>query len=206
MKHLKLLLENVDTYNKWLEEQDKLPKETKNKKEWVQLSDEDREKFAVNLKDLIDISYKRIGGHHKIKQYSDVAKKDNMYNVWRAIDIDGDDEYDAVTFSNRSNIGTKVAGMGSKSNRSKQAVLSDLINCLKNGDYYTEASGKPVDLFLKNECPYLKSKEEVEMVIGKQVEWLGVHPDGIHPNVRGWYKRTISGHEEIKLMIGSPIL
>jgi hypothetical protein len=206
MKYIKPLLENIDSYNKWLEEQDKLPKETKNKKQWVELSADDREKFAVNLKELIDNSYREIGGHHKIKQYSDIAEEDNQYNVWRAIDIDGDDEYDAVSFSNRTNVGTKVGGMGSKGIRGKQAAISDTIEGLKNGDYYTEASGRPVDLFLKNGCPYIETQEEVEIVTGKRVEWLGSHPDGIHPEVKGWYKRMIAGHEEIKLLIGSPIL
>ena len=57
-----------------------------------------------------------------------------------------------------------------------------------------------------HQVPHVEDEEKVRRVLGpsKEIEWLGQHPEGRYPNYNGWYVRDISGHKELKIMLGSP--
>ena len=51
---------------------------------------------------------------------------------------------------------------------------------------------------------HVDDEEKVRKVLGKEIEWLGAHPEGKYPDYSGWYVRDISGHKELKIMLGTP--
>ena len=56
--------------------------------------------------------------------------------------------------------------------------------------------------------PAVQSKEEVESLLGKPVEWIGTHPeqkyaDRYGPEYQAWYSRVIGGSPHMKILLGS---
>ncbi len=200
MKNRKIkLLESV--FNSIKEaEVEKIPKN-----KWIKLSPIERKEYAKNLISIVQNAYKEIGGHFKVQSLSDVLN-DGEYDVWMAIDNDQPDDIDAVSFGKRTKFGIKSGGMGQDGDSSaKKAVLDYKAKELKGNGYYSEMSGKMAEIMLnKFNCPFVDNEEDVEKVIGKKVEWFGEHPQGICKGKNGWYKRSVSGHTEIKILIGHP--
>jgi len=48
------------------------------------------------------------------------------------------------------------------------------------------------------------NQEDVQKVLGKEITWLGNHPEGKYPDYNGWYSRQIGESEEIKILLGRP--
>ena len=54
------------------------------------------------------------------------------------------------------------------------------------------------------QVPAVEDEETVRKVLGKEIEWIGPHPEGKYPGINGWYVRTINNNKELKIMLGNP--
>ena len=53
--------------------------------------------------------------------------------------------------------------------------------------------------------PYVADEESVRrLLFGKDIEWVGKHPDGKYPGYDGWYYRMLGGKRHMKIMLGRP--
>ena len=78
---------------------------------------------------------------------------------------------------------------------------------LKNGSI-AEMSGKIAHIMItRHGVPAVTSKEEVESMLGKPVEWIGRHPEDKYASrygeeYEGWYSRSIGGGSHMKILLG----
>tara|TARA_R100000008_G_C3548761_1_gene149110 strand:+ start:79 stop:717 length:639 start_codon:yes stop_codon:yes gene_type:complete len=156
--------------------------------------------IADEFYDLIDTAYANIGGHLNLQNVEDLPDK---YTNWSAIDLDDDPEPDALRFAK----GKKMAGTGHDGTRKAiDAYLEKTSSLLKEEGYYGEMSKAIAHIMItRHSVPYVPSHEDVEKVLGKQVDWIGPHPEGKYPGYDGWYSRGIGGSQEMKIMLGNPI-
>ena len=180
--------------NQYLVE-DKLNEFDKNK--WIYLTDKEKEEFASDVFDMIDLAYKAIGGHPNYKSPQDVmgSEKDANYMV---IDLDDDPELDALKISKDKPAGNKSVGMGhdgSKPARSAAVNISAIM--LKEPGQYIEVSGKLKDILTAKGVPVVTDKETIQQVMkGKDITM----------NDDGTYSREIGGEIHTKTLMGNPIV
>lgn len=178
--------------NQYLVE-DKLNEFEKNK--WIYLTDEEKEEFADDVFDMIDLAYKEIGGHPNYKSPQDVmgSEKDANYMV---IDLDDDPEFDAVKISKDKSVGKKLVGMGHDgSSPAKSAAVNITALLLKKPGHFVEVSGKLKDILQAKGAPIIKDEEMIRKVLkGKEIEYIG----------DGSYKREIGGKMFTKMLMGKP--
>ncbi len=71
-----------------------------------------------------------------------------------------------------------------------------------------EMSGKIAHIMItRYGVPAVASKEQVESMLGKSVEWIGAHPNEKYaerygPAYEGWYNRGIGGKSHMKILLG----
>ena len=204
---MKLLLENWRKYlneKKW--EDYEVPKD-----EWFDIPLEDIKQGAMErggevniadeLYDLIDNAYSKIGGHLNLPNVGALPDK---YTDWIAVDIDDDPEPDAARFSK----GPKMSGSGHDGSRKAiDAYLAKTAELLRTEGFYGEMSKGIAHIMIKyHNVPYVPNHEDVEKVLGKEVAWIGPHPEGKYPGYDGWYCRQIGAScDEMKIMVGNPI-
>jgi len=202
---MKLLLEN---WRNFLNEK-KWSDYDAPKGQWVEVPAEDIRQAAmdrggeINIADeiqqLVDIAYKSIGGHLKLKSASDLPGK---YTDWLVIDIDDDPEPDATKFSK----GNKMSGGGHDGTRAAiDAYLAKTAELLNKSGFYGELSKGAAHIMIKyHNVPFVPTQEGVEIILGGPVNWLGEHPQGKYPGYDGWYTREIGGSDQLKIMLGRP--
>lgn len=175
------------------------------KNKWADLKDSDKEQIRDEFFDLISIAYSEIGGHSKIRTSDDVFS-DPDWNYWRMIDIDEDPYVDVIIFGSKGKYGVKYSGVGHDGEyASKRKYMDDRGKDLKMRGFYGEVSGKFSEILLKKYgVPSLDNKEEVEKVLGKEVEWHGRHPEDPNMPGLGWYTRMLGGHPHTKIIVGRP--
>ena len=165
------------------------------KNKWVYLTDEEKEEFAKELFDLIDLAYEPIGGHPNYKSPADVmgAERDADYMV---IDLDDDPEFDALKVSKKKSAGNKSVAMGhdgTKPARSAAVNISALL--LKQPGHFVEVSGKLKDILMAKGAPIVTDEEVIRKVLkGKEIEM----------NDDGSYQREIGGKVFTKMLMGNP--
>ncbi len=163
----------------------------------VDLSDE--------LFDLIDNAYEEIGGHFDFQNSGDLPAD---HDDWLALDWDEDPEPDALRIGRHKPAGIKMTGAGHDGkSQSKRAYIEKTLELLKSPGYYAEMSKRIADIMIGAGVPYVEDPELVQKALGpgKEIHWLGAHPEGKHPDYNGWYTRTIEGHpDELKIMFGTP--
>lgn len=165
------------------------------KNKWVYLTDEEKEEFAKELFDLIDLAYEPIGGHPNYKSPADImgAEKDADYMV---IDLDDDPEFDALKVSKKKSAGNKSVAMGhdgTKPARSAAVNISALL--LKQPGHFVEVSGKLKDILMAKGAPIVTDEEIIRKVLkGKEIEM----------NDDGSYQREIGGKVFTKMLMGNP--
>ena len=159
--------------------------------------------LADELYDLINNAYKKIGGHLRFKSASDLPYS---YDDWVAVDFDNDPEPDALRVSTTKGPGKKMTAAGHDGSRQAiNAYLTKTAELLDQGGYYSEMSkGIAHIMITRHGVPFVSNKEDVQKVLGKEIAWLGGHPEGKYPGYDGWYSRGIGGGQETKILLGRP--
>ncbi len=154
---------------------------------------------------LIGTAYAEIGGHSKVMTPADVFK-DPDWNYWAGTDIHGTPDFDIIVFGKKTKYGIKYAGVGHDgSKEAKREYLEKRGTELKRLGYYIEVSGKIAEILIKKyNVPIVDTQEEVEKVLGYQVEWLGHNPADPNAVGNGWYRRELGGKMHNKIMLGKP--
>ena len=203
---MKLLMEN---WRKYLQEKVFADYSGGKKNKWVDLpadeltSDTENVDITDEIYDMIDKSYAPIGGNF------DIGSADEMpsdYNKWIAADVDADPEPDAVRAGKTKPSGIKMTlGASDGSDAGKKAYKEKTADLLNTPGWYAELSGAIAHIMIKyHNTSFVDNKEDVEKVLGKDIEWIGQHPDGKYPNYTGWYRRKIGGNYHMKILLGRP--
>ena len=181
------------------------------KGEWVDIptSDLKHDPENIDLTDeiyaLIDVAYTPIGGHFDFNSAADVPGK---HDKWMALDWDEDPQPDVLRVARTKPAGTKMTAAGHDGqSRSKGHYIRKTIELLRTSGFYAEMSKRIADIMIESGIPYVDSPEAVEKVLGpgKTICWFGEHPEGKHPEYKGWYTREVCGHAgELKIMFGTP--
>jgi len=158
--------------------------------------------LSGELFDLIATAYAEIGGHVKIKTPDDVFS-DPDWNYWEGLDIHGNKDFDVVMFGKKTKFGVKFSGVGHDGEKnSKRAYLNARGEELIKPGYYIEVSGKIAEiLIIKYNVPVVSDEVEVNLVLGKKVEWIG---DKGGASGNGWYSRQLGGKKHDKILLGRP--
>jgi len=153
---------------------------------------------------LIQASYASIGGHLEFTNASSFFNGDAL--VFDAIDVDEDPEADVLRISKKSPYGLKsIASATDGSPKAKAELFRRAGETLGTPGYYAEVSEAMAHILITRlHVPFVGTKEQVERVLGKKVEWVGSHPEGKYPGYEGWYERAIQGHKHLKIMVGIP--
>ena len=147
-------------------------------------------------------------GNIKVQSPSDLP---GHYTIMKAADLDGDPEPDyfrgGKTRAGRFKMGI-VGHDGSSA--AIQKYLEDTAEELRSGAI-AEMSGKIAHIMItRHGVPAVSSKEAVESMIGKSVDWIGRHPEEKYANrygtdYEGWYSRGITGAaggDHMKILLG----
>jgi len=165
------------------------------KNKWVYLTDEEKDEFAKELFDLINLAYEPIGGHPNYKSPADVIgdERDADYMV---IDLDDDPDFDAVKMSKSKAAGNKSVGMGHDgSGPAKSAAVNISATLLKMPGFYAEISGKLLDILAAKGAPIITDEDIIRKVLkGKEITM----------NDDGTYSRAIDGKIFTKTLMGNP--
>lgn len=167
---------------------------------WLKADKNELKQFKKEIFDLIQKTYKPIGGHPNIKSPNDITTKDISF--WEFIDVDNDPAPDAVSGAKIKPPGKKyVVGATDGSKEAKYAYLHSRINALKRPGNYMEVSHKIADILLAKGVPVVNNPEKVKNILKKDIKWIGEIP-GKKGN--GWYNRKIGGNSYDKILLGNP--
>lgn len=180
--------------NRWFKNQyllENLPKNV-----WIELDDEEKEIYQQEIFDLISNAYSPIGGHPNYKTPSDVtdAEGESSYQV---IDLDDDEEIDAVSVEKNRESGRKSVAMGHDGTPpAKSAAVNFHAIMLKKPGHYVEVSGKFKDILISKGVPVVTDKLTIQKVLkGKEIQM----------NSDGTYSRLIGGEKHTKTLMGNPL-
>ena len=181
---------------------------SKGKGQWTDMQKSDLETqdnvdLTYELYDLISTAYSTIGGNFDYKSPEDLPGK---ADIWTAVDVDGDEAPDALRIGKTKPYGKKLTASGHDGTEAgKNAYVQKTADMLNTRGYYAEMSKGIAHLMIKyHQVPFVADEETVRKVLGKEIEWLGQHPEGKYPDYNGWYVRDISGNKELKIMLGTP--
>jgi len=162
---------------------------------WIDLTPKEQDEFADEIFDLIDNAYSPIGGHPNYKSPTDVVGDEGDAN-YMVIDLDDDDDFDAVKVDKNKEAGNKAVAMGHDgSPKAKSAAINITALMLKEPGHYVEVSGKLKDILIAKGVPVVTDKETIEKVMkGKSIEM----------NDDGTYSRYIGGEKHTKTLMGNP--
>ena len=172
--------------------------------QWVKINPKDHPELADEFFDLIHTAYSEIGGHVKIKTPEDVFA-DPLWTYWKGIDLHGDPDVDLIVMGEKTKFGLKYTGVGHDGTAdSKKEYMNNRGADLKKKGFYAEVSGKLASILIKKYgVPVVDKKEEVEKVLGKEVDWKGRPGESDMPG-DGWYVRVIGGQKHEKILVGKP--
>jgi hypothetical protein len=166
------------------------------KNKWVGLSPKDLEDYKDDIFGLIEKAYSYIGGHANYSSSDDVVGAEGMAD-YEVIDLDDDNEIDAVNVSKGTSSGTKFVATGHDgSSAAKREVITHKIEKLNKPGFYIEVSGKIKDILVNAGVPQVTDEATIEKVLkGKNVI---MNPDGS-------YQREIGGQSHTKVLLGKPL-
>ena len=144
-------------------------------------------------------------GNAKVRSPKDLPAG---YTVLRAADLDADPEPDYFR-GGKMKGGRFKLGIGGHdgSEAAIQTYLENTAEELLNGGI-AEMSGKIAHIMItRHGVPAVTSKEDVESMLGKSVDWIGRHPEEKYANrygedYEGWYSRNIGGSGHMKILLG----
>jgi hypothetical protein len=196
---------NIKTYEKFINEaiSGEIFKPKRGKS--VNFDPSENPELSTEFFDLISIAYQAIGGHAKIKSPKDVFS-DPDWNWWEGVDLHGTADFDLIMFGSKTKYGVKFAGVGHDgSKQAKRSYIESRAKDLMKPGFYVEVSGKIAEILIGDyRCPQVTDENDVEKVLGKDVDWKGKCPDDPSMPGDGWYVRTIGGHPHAKIMLGKP--
>ena len=163
------------------------------KNKWKSISSSELKDVENDILNLVQNAYGPIGGHPNYKSVSDLAGSD-----YEVIDLDDDEEIDAVTITKTRTGGTKHVGMGHDDTRSaKDSSVDHTVNQLKNAGNYIEASGAMEHILRKRGVVQVTDKDTIIKALkGKEIK---MYDDGS-------YDRVLGGKTHRKTMFGKPII
>jgi hypothetical protein len=164
----------------------------------------DIERLEPEFYELIQTAYAPIGGHVNFKSPKDIFA-DKEIDFWQGIDLDNEPDLDVIVFGKKTKYGIKLTGVGHDgAKESKKEYLEAKAKDLSKTGFFNEVSGKIAEIMLeKYRISAVTNKEDIEKVLGKEIEFLGDHPDGVTVGY-GWYSRLLGGHQHIKILLGKP--
>jgi len=152
-------------------------------------------------------------GNIKVQSPSDLP---GAYTTMKAADLDSDPDPDYFRGGKNRGGRFKLGIVGHDGSPAAiQKYLDETAEELKSGAI-GEMSGKIANIMIsKYGVPAVTSKEEVESLLGKQVQWIGRHPVEKYaakygPNYEGFYSRGITGPDQdtgggnahVKILLG----
>jgi hypothetical protein len=165
------------------------------KNNWNQLSKTDADPDKDQILALIQNAYKEIGGHPNFTKASDVTSGEGG-DSYEIIDLDDDNDIDAVSVSKEKPAGHKLVALGQDGTLSaKKSVIDRQVANLKKPGWYIEVSGKIKDILLAKGVDTVTDEATVRKALkGKEIVW----------NNDGTYDRKIGGEMHTKMMLGRP--
>jgi hypothetical protein len=166
------------------------------KGQWVKLSSQDLEDYKDDIFGLIEKAYSYVGGHSNYSSADDVTGSEGSSD-YEVINLDDDDEIDAVNISKKTPPGTKFVATGHDgSSPAKRKVITHKIEKLTSPGFYIEVSGRIKDILVDAGVPQVTDQETIEKVLkGKEIT---MNPDGS-------YQRSIGGQTHSKVLLGKPL-
>lgn len=179
----------------------------KNKLVSLTSSDPVAKDIEQDIFDLINLSYKNLGGHVKIKSPSDIGKE---YPNWMVADINDNPEVDVARLSSPSpeTGGFKGGAVATDGSPEAKAKLYQMLkNFYSTPGNWSEVSGPMAGLLIKKlGLKPLSDEEKVRNILkNKEITWNGSeNPEtGDNLGVSGWYTRKIGGKEHTKIIVGN---
>ena len=166
------------------------------KGQWTRLSSQDLEDYKDDIFGLIEKAYSYIGGHANYSSADDVTGKEGSAD-YEVINLDDDDEIDAVNISKQTPPGTKFVATGHDgSSAAKREVITHKIEKLQKPGFYIEVSGKIKDILVSAGVPQVTDEDTIRKVLkGKDITM----------NDDGSYQREIGGSMHSKILLGKPL-
>ena len=174
-------------------------------------SDTDERDLDDEIFDLIQTAYADVElepgtyGNAKVRSPSDLPAG---YTIMYAADIDEDPDPDYFRGGKMRNGRYKLGIVGHDGSKAAiQKYLEQSAEMLKSGSI-AEMSGAIAHIMItRYGVPAVTSKEEVEALLGKPVEWVGRHPEEKRAarygdSHEGWYNRSIGGSSHMKILLG----
>lgn len=144
-------------------------------------------------------------GNAKVRSPSDLPAG---YTVMQAADLDDDPDPDFFRGGKMRNGRYKLGIVGHDGSPAAiQKYLEQSAEKLKSGAI-AEMSGAIAHIMItRHGVPAVTSKEEVEAMLGKPVDWIGRHPEEKRAirygeSHEGWYYRKIGGTAHMKILLG----
>ena len=144
-------------------------------------------------------------GNAKVRSPEDLPAG---YTQMYAADIDADPEPDYFRGGKNRGGRYKLGIVGHDGSEAAiQKYLESTAEMLKGGAM-AEMSGKIAHIMItRHGVPAVTSKEQVESMLGKPVEWIGRHPEEKYASrygeeYEGWYSRSIGGGAHMKILLG----
>ena len=175
--------------------------------------DDDPVKRDLNdqIFDLIQNAYSEVElepgkyGNAKVRSAKDLPAG---YTVMQAAELDGDEDPDYFRGGKMRGDRYKLGIVGHDgSPAAVETYLKVSADLLKSGSI-GEMSGKIAHIMItRHDVPAVQTKEEVESLLGKTVDWVGRHPDEKYAErygseYEGWYTRVIGGKPHLKILLG----
>ena len=192
----------MKSFRKFLEEEIKLPN-----RKFIKLPTNllgQNNDITQNVFDMIDKTYKNIGGYPDFKKPSDLP--DN-HTDWFAADVDKDPDADITTFGKTKAGNYKLTGAASDgSDAAKKFLINKVGKLIKTSGNYVEASdGLAHVLITRKKVPFVGDEESIQKLLpGKTFKFVGENPNGKYPGYDGWYERDIGGTKHLKIILGNP--
>ena len=187
------------------------PKELLNERFFNAFSHRDKVKYSQEIWDMLQRSYKPIGGIHGngFKDIEDMIKSNHMFKVG----LQHGKPVMVTVYKNKDGGRKKVAMGTDGSARGKEIAINSLSSELNTGRAYGEFSG-PVFGAAKKLYPpeiltsFLVPATEVSEMIGKEIS-IGAGPDmktmgENDPYSQFYYQRDLGGEMHTKVAYGDP--
>jgi len=138
--------------------------------------------IADELFNLIDMSYRNIGGHVDFKSAQDIinAFANKEINLIKAVDVDEYPDPDALVIYKQKEDGNKAVASAAKVgvDKAKNSLLTHTQETLNKPSNYGEVSDAMAKVLLSIGVPVVDNEAKVRSILGKkEIIWYGQHPD-----------------------------